>query len=79
MVINRSLVGTMPTTIRFQGFTPQAEAQVWTLSGNSVMDHNENLASTVSSRPGHITDAGANFSYTFGAHSLTVLEFRAQR
>jgi len=79
MVINRSLSGAMPTAIRFQGFTPQAGAQVWTLSGNSVMDHNENLASTVSPRPGQITNAGASFSYSFGAHSLTVLDFRAQR
>ena len=79
MVINRSLAEAMPTAIRFQGFTPQAGAQVWTLSGKSVQDHNENVASTVSPRLGHITDAGANFFYTFGAHSLTVLEFRAQR
>ncbi|MBM4301822.1 MAG: hypothetical protein FJ121_09895 [Deltaproteobacteria bacterium] len=79
MVINRSLSGAMPAAIRFQGFTPQAGAMVWTLSGNSVKDHNENLASTVSPRPGHITNAGASFSYTFGAHSLTVMEFQAQR
>ena len=31
MVINRSLAGAIPTAIRFQGFTPQARAQVWTL------------------------------------------------
>ena len=43
------------------------------------MDHNENLSSTVAPRPGHITDAGARFSYTFGPHSLTVMEFQAQR
>lgn len=79
MVINRSLSAAMPTAIQFQGFTPQAEAQVWTLSGNSLMDHNENLSSTVSPQAGLITDAGASFSYTFGAHSLTVLEFQAQR
>jgi len=79
MVINRSLSGAIPTAIQFQGFTPQAGAQVWTLSGNSATDHNENLALTVSPRPGHITDADASFSYTFGAHSLTVMEFQAQR
>jgi alpha-N-arabinofuranosidase len=79
MVVNRSLTAAIPTAIHFQGFTPQAMAQVWTLSGNSVMDHNENLASTVSPRPGQITKAGARFSYAFGPHSLTVLEFRGQR
>ena len=78
MVINRSLTAAIPTAIQFQGFTPQAGAEVWTLSGNSVMDHNENLAGTVSPRSGQITNAGARFSYAFGAHSLTVLEFRAR-
>jgi alpha-L-arabinofuranosidase len=79
MVINRSLTAAIPTAIQFQGFTPQAGAQVWTLSGNSVMDHNENLASTVSPRRSQITNAGASFSYAFGPHSLTVLEFQGQR
>jgi alpha-L-arabinofuranosidase len=79
MVINRSLSAAMPTTIRFQGFTPQAGAQVWTLTGNRATDHNEDSAATVSPRPGHITDAGADFSYTFEPHSLTVMEFQARR
>ena len=79
MVINRSLSGALPTAIRFQGFTPQAGAQVWTLSGKSAKDHNEPRSSTVSPHPGHISDAGASFSYPFEAHSLTVMEFQAQR
>ena len=29
------LSAAIPTAIQFQGFTPQAGAQVWTLSGNS--------------------------------------------
>ncbi|MGA9754298.1 MAG: alpha-L-arabinofuranosidase C-terminal domain-containing protein, partial [Desulfobaccales bacterium] len=78
MVINRSLTAGIPTAIRFQGFTPQTGAQVWTLSGNCLRDHNENLSTTVAPRPGQITDAGVSFSYTFGAHSLTVMEFQAQ-
>jgi len=79
MVINRSLSSTIPAAIQFQGFTPQAAAQVWTLSGRRVMDHNENLSTTVSPRPGRLTDAGVSLSYTFEAHSLTILEFQAQR
>jgi alpha-L-arabinofuranosidase len=79
MVINRSLAAAIPTTIRFQGFTPQAGAQVWTLTSNRAEDHNEDLAVTVSPRPDHITDAGAEFSYTFEPHSLSVMEFQAQR
>ena len=78
MVINRSLSAALPTDIQLQGFIPQAEARVWTLSGNRVMDHNETLSSTVAPRSGEITNAGSNFSYTFEPHSLTVLEFRAR-
>ncbi len=78
MVINRSLSTALPTDIQLQGFIPQARAQVWTLAGNRVQDHNETLSSTVSPRPGEITNAGASFSYTFEPHSLTVLEFRAR-
>jgi alpha-N-arabinofuranosidase len=77
MVVNRSLSAALSTAIQFQGFIPQAEAQVWTLSGNRVMDHNENLSPTVTPRPSHITNAGASFSYTLGPHSLTVMEFQA--
>jgi alpha-N-arabinofuranosidase len=79
MVINRSLSGAMPTAINFQGFTPQSQARVWTLSGNNVKDHNEDQSTTVTPHPGHLTDAGVSFSYAFKAHSLTVLEFQAQR
>jgi hypothetical protein len=32
----------------------------------------------VSLRSGQITNTGARFSYAFGAHSLTVLEFRTR-
>jgi alpha-L-arabinofuranosidase len=79
MVVNRSLSAAIATAIRVQGFTPQAGAQVWTLSGNRLMDHNENLSTTVAPQSGKIIDAGARFTYTFKAHSLTVLEFKAQR
>jgi alpha-L-arabinofuranosidase len=78
MVINRSLSAALPTDIQLQGFIPQAGAQVWTLSGNRVMDHNETLSSTVTPRPGKITNAGVSFSFTFEPHSLTVLEFQAR-
>jgi len=79
MVVNRSLLAAIATAIRLQGFTPQAGARVWTLSGNRVMDHNENLSTTVAPRSYKIIDAGARFTYTFKAHSLTVLEFKARR
>jgi alpha-L-arabinofuranosidase len=78
MVVNRSLSEAMPTTIRFQGFTPQAEARVWTLTGDRATDHNEDLAGTVAPRSGCIRDAGADFSYIFEPHSLTVMEFQAR-
>jgi alpha-L-arabinofuranosidase len=79
MVINRSLSAAISTTIEFQGFTPQAEAQVWTLSGQSVRDHHENLAARVTPQSAKISNAGTHFSFTFGPHSLTIVEFQAQR
>ncbi len=78
MVINRALTAPIATAIQLQGFTPQAGARVWTLSGNRISDNNEHLATTVAPRSGQISDAGPGFSYTFGPHSLTVIQFQAQ-
>jgi alpha-N-arabinofuranosidase len=78
MVVNRSLSAAIATAIRVQGFTPQAGSQVWTLSGNRVMDHNEDLSTMVAPQSGKIIDAGSRFTYTFKAHSLTILEFKGQ-
>jgi alpha-L-arabinofuranosidase len=79
MVINRSLSAALPTTIRFRGFAPQAEAQEWTLTADRATDYNEDLATSVAPHSGQITEAEAEFSYTFEPHSLTVIEFQARR
>jgi alpha-L-arabinofuranosidase len=78
MVINRSMAATIPTAIQFQGFTPQGEARVWTLSGTSPLDHNEHLSTTVTPQSTTLAVAGAGCSHTFAAHSLTVLDFTGQ-
>jgi alpha-N-arabinofuranosidase len=78
MVVNRSLKSRMATMIQIQGFTPQGGAAVWSLSGNSVLDHNENLSTTVTPKAARLPDAGPGFTYDFEPHSLTVLAFKAQ-
>lgn len=78
VVLNRALSQPVTAAVRFQGFTPQPAAQVFTLSGTRVSDHNEDHPHAVEPATGTINDAAPAFTYTFGAHSLTVLEFQAQ-
>lgn len=78
LVINRSLTVPVTASIRLQGFAPQPAAQVITLSAAQPADHNEVKATTVAPRPGSLTAAGPQMTYTFGPHSLTRLEFQAR-
>lgn len=78
LVINRSLTANVSASIQLQGFAPQSEAQVLILSAAQPADHNEVKSTNVTPRPGGLTAAGPQMTYTFEPHSLTRLEFQAR-
>ncbi|MCX5893151.1 MAG: hypothetical protein NTW80_09305, partial [Deltaproteobacteria bacterium] len=78
LVINRSLTSPVTVAIQLQGFAPQPAALVLTLAADQAGDHNEARSTTVAPTLGNLTAAAAQMTYTFGAHSLTRLEFQAQ-
>lgn len=78
VVLNRALSQPVIAAIRLQGFSPQPTAQVMTLSGHRVSDHNEDQPHAVEPAVATIANAAPSFSYTFGARSLTLLQFQGQ-
>ncbi len=78
LVINRSLTTPVTAGIQLQGFAPQPAALVQTISAGQAGDHNEARSTTVAPTQGNLTAAASQMTYTFGAHSLSRLEFQAQ-
>jgi alpha-N-arabinofuranosidase len=75
LVINRHLADSIPTAIRIDGFTPQSDAAVYTLSAPSYESTNEQGShDTVVITGSSISDTSRGFIYVFPAHSVTVLE-----
>ena len=78
LVVNRSLDHAQRTRLVFHGFAPERSATVRTLTGPSF------LAQNTFEHPHHVhvqekrASLGGDPVYTFPAHSLTVLVFRAQ-
>ncbi|NOZ93247.1 MAG: hypothetical protein GXP47_00710 [Acidobacteria bacterium] len=78
LAINKDRAAAIPATLIISGFTPAAEATVWTLSGPGITafndgDHPTDVITTETT----ITDAGAELTYAFPAHSVTLIELRA--
>ena len=78
LVLNRSLTAPVTAAIQLQGFAPQPAALVLTLSADQTGDHNEEHSTTVAPPCGSLTAAAAPMTYTFRAHSLTLLKLQAQ-
>jgi alpha-N-arabinofuranosidase len=76
LVLNRSLSSNLRTSINLAGFAPQRRATVRTLNANNLAAHNESKSSTVAIKNSTISSAAATFTYTFPAHSLTLIEFQ---
>jgi alpha-N-arabinofuranosidase len=75
LVLNRSLSSNLRTSISLAGFTPQSTATVRTLNAKNLAAHNESKSSTVVIKNSTISSVAATFTYTFPAHSLTLIEF----
>jgi alpha-N-arabinofuranosidase len=78
LVLNRSLSSSLKTSINLVGFTPQPTATVRTLNAKNLASHNESKSSTVVIKNSTISFASATFTYTFPAHSLTLIELQRQ-
>lgn len=75
LVINRHLTDDITTHIDIRGFQPRPVADVYTLNGPSVYATNEfGDHDTVVITHTEISDAGADFTYVFPAHSVTAIE-----
>ncbi len=74
LVLNRG--GAAPTTLHLLGYTPQPTATVRTLAGASLAAHNEDVHTAVTLTTSPLSPAAATFTYTFPAHSLTLLELQ---
>lgn len=75
LVINRHLEDDIKTAIQIKGFTPKANAFVYTLNGPSVDSTNEyGNHDTIFISSSKFFKASRNFTYKFPAHSVTVIE-----
>ena len=72
LVLNRSEAIT--TSVQLLGFVPQSTATVHALTAGSLAANNEDNAYTVITTSQDISSAAATFTYTFPAHSLTIIE-----
>jgi alpha-L-arabinofuranosidase len=78
-VVNRHSSADLAATIEAGGVAANAQAQVWEMNGPSMGSRNTfNAHDTVTSRAKGTVAAGSRFSYTFPAHSLTMIEIPAQ-
>jgi alpha-N-arabinofuranosidase len=77
LVLNRSLSGTIPTSIHLLGYSPQATGVIRSLTGDSLAANNDTNSSAVVLTASSMTSAAATFSYTFPARSLTMIELQA--
>jgi alpha-N-arabinofuranosidase len=74
LVLNRGEAA--PTTLHLLGYTPQPTATVRTLAGASLAAHNEDVHTAVTLTTSTLSPAAATFTYTFPAHSLTLLDLQ---
>lgn len=77
LVLNRALTDSLTTTIRLVGYTPQSTATVRTLTADSLAANNETYPATVRLTTSDLSPVAETFSYTFPAHSLTLIELQA--
>jgi alpha-N-arabinofuranosidase len=75
LVINRHLTDTITTTVHIAGFYPKADADVYTLNGQSYNATNESGShDTVVITHTMISNAGKDLAVAFPAHSVTAIE-----
>jgi alpha-L-arabinofuranosidase len=75
LVLNRSEAIT--TSVQLLGFVPQPTATVRILTADSLATNNEDNTLAVVTNSRDISSATAMFSYTFPAHSLTIIELQS--
>jgi alpha-L-arabinofuranosidase len=73
--VNRHLTKDLSANLKLSGFTPQPRARVFTLSGTSIYQVNDELRpEAVIPVESAITNASSGFSYLFPRSSVTVME-----
>ncbi len=76
LVLNRAQSDAVTSSIRLLGYTPYPTATVRTITGDSLAAHNEDNHSAVMLATTDVSSVADTFSYTFPAHSLTLVEFQ---
>jgi len=77
LVLNRALTDSLTTTIRLVGYIPQSNATVRTLTADSLTANNETYPATVRLTTSDLSSVAETLSYTFPAHSLTLIELQS--
>jgi len=76
-VVNRDWKSPIPASIDLRDFSPAPQARVYTLSGESILAHNdEEHPDAVHPANTSLNVPGNSLQYVFPEHSLTVLEFK---
>jgi len=76
-VVNRHAADDVEATIQFTDFKPMPAAQVYEVSGPDLNAVNDFGSEQVGVTEKQVTDAAAIFTYTFPAHSITVMKLAA--
>lgn len=76
--VNRHLHRDVPARIRLKGFPATANARVFTLSGSSIYQHNDEVRPEAVVPLESFAAAGEEFSYTFPRASVTRLELESR-
>jgi hypothetical protein len=76
MVVNKRLQQNVSATIQIDGWEPQPEAHLWILNGPDILASNEEHQ-TVDITTETLGSVKNDFSHTFPAHSVTVMELTA--
>ncbi|MEA3345749.1 MAG: alpha-L-arabinofuranosidase C-terminal domain-containing protein [Chloroflexota bacterium] len=75
-VVNRHAGEDIETTIRFTDFAPVSTAQAYEVNGPDLKTVNDFGSERIRVVQKEVVDAASAFSYTFPAHSVTVLKLR---
>lgn len=76
--VNRHLNRDLPARIRLTGFGARGQARVWTLSGASIYQHNNEIRPEAVVPLESFVPASIDFAYTFPRASVTRLELNSR-
>ncbi|MCS6952673.1 MAG: hypothetical protein NZM33_07415 [Bryobacteraceae bacterium] len=76
--VNRHLYRDLPARIRLTGFRASGQARIWTLTGASIYQHNNEMRPEAVVPIESFVPAGVEFSYTFPHASVTRAELLAR-